>query len=166
MDQVIDNHFIQQLEYKLGNISFVRVDSETISNLIQKEEKAESVLGEDAIQTVKDVFQKVVNTSEGTVQTQALSPQDFPVIVTRPEFMRRMKEMQAMQGMQLGAFPDMYQVVINTNHELIAGKLLKIEEGERENLAKYLYQLALLNQGMLKGSELTAFFNRSLEMVK
>jgi molecular chaperone HtpG len=167
MDQVIDNHFIQQLEYKLGNISFVRVDAETISNLIQKEDKAESVLSEEAMQSVKDIFQKVVNTTEGTVQTQALSPQDFPVIVTRPEFMRRMKEMQSMQGLQMGNFPDMYQVVINTNHELIAGKLLKLEdEKQKEDLAKYLYQLALLNQGMLKGAELTAFFNRSLEMVK
>lgn len=167
MDQVIDNHFIQQLEYKLGNTGFVRVDSETISNLIQKEDKAESVLSEEATQSVKAVFQKVVDTAQGTVQTQALSPQDFPVIVTRPEFMRRMKEMQAMQGLQMGNFPDMYQVVINTNHELIAGKLQKLEdENQKEDLAKYLYQLALLNQGMLKGAELTAFFNRSLEMVK
>ena len=161
-DNPIDSHFIQHLEYKLDGISFVRVDSDTIDKLIQKEEKTESVLSEAEQKAVKAVFEKVV--SEGSVELQALSPQDAPVVVTKPEFMRRMREMQAMQGTSFGDFPEHYNVVINTNHPLVADKLLKIaDEQIQSDTAKYMTDLALLHQGMLRGASLSNFVQRSLD---
>ena len=167
-DNIIDNHFLQHLETKFNDMTFVRVDSETVDNLVEKEEKLESVLSEDQENKVKEVFETLTKEQAGgSVQLKALSPDDQPVVITRPEFMRRMKEMQALQGMQFGDFPDAYNVVVNSNHPLIAQKLLKEEDGEKQaGLAQYLYNLARLNHNMLKGSELTAFVNKSLEFLK
>ncbi len=166
-DNVIDNHFMQHLEMKLGDVTFVRVDSDTVDNLVQKDEKQESVLSEDEEASVKTVFEELVTEAGGTVVLKAMSPEDLPVQITRPEFMRRMKEMQTLQGMGMGEFPDSYNVVINSNHPLIADKLLKAEEGAaRDEIAAYLLNLARLNQNMLKGSQLTAFINKSLEFMK
>lgn len=167
MDNVIDNHFMQQLEYKMQGITFVRVDSDTVDNLVQKDEKKESVLSEEQQKTVKEIFEKAVTEAGGTVVLKALSPESQPVAITRPEFLRRMKEMQALQGNQFGEFPDSFNVVVNSNHPLVAGKLLrkKSEEGKVE-LAEYLYKLALLDQGMLRGSNLTAFIKKSLDFLK
>jgi molecular chaperone HtpG len=167
MDQpMIDSPFMQQLEYKLGSVVFVRVDSDTASNLIQKDEKPELVLNEEEKTKVKDLFTGVVTDPGGRVEVQALSPQDAPVLITRPEFMRRMKEMQAMQGMSMDGFPDSFQVIVNGNHELVTKRILQeTDETKRTATAKYLYQLALLNQGMLKGAELTEFTKRSLEQI-
>lgn len=167
LDQVIDNHFIQQLEYKLDNVSFVRVDADTPDQLIEKDNARESVLSESEVKQVEELFKQAVNASEASLQTKALSPDEQPVIITRSEFMRRMKEMQSMQGGQLGNFPDSYNVIVNTNHELVVHKLLKIEDPKlAQEMAAYLYHLALLNQGMLKGAELAAFTSKSLEMLK
>ena len=167
MDNVIDNHFMQQLEYKMQNITFVRVDSDTVDNLVQKDEKKESVLNEEQQKTVKEVFEKAVTDEGGSVMLKALSPESQPVTITRPEFLRRMKEMQAMQGNQFGGFPDSFNVVVNSNHPLVAGKLLEEkDESARAEMAEYLYKLALLDQGMLKGSNLTAFINKSLAFLK
>lgn len=164
-DQMIDNHFIQKLEYKLENINFVRVDADTINNLIKKDEAIESVLSEDEQKTVKDIFTKALDDQKGNITLSPLSPDDQPVTVVRPEFMRRMKDMQQMQGMQFGDFGDFYNVVINTNHELICSKMLKADEADRDNMAKYLCDLALLNQGMLQGPALTAFVQKSIAMM-
>lgn len=167
MDTVIDNHFIQNLEYKLGNVTFVRVDSDTVDNLIQKDEKVESVLSEKEQETVKGIFEKLANGAGNSVMLKPMSPEDQPVVITRPEFMRRMKEMQSMQGMSFGDFPDSVNVVVNTNHPLVAQKLIGEKNSDQQNqLARYLYDLALLNQGMLKGAELTDFVNKSLEYMK
>lgn len=168
MDTVIDNHFIQHLEYKLGNVTFVRVDSDTVDNLIQKDEKMESVLSEKEQETVKGIFEKLATGPGNSVLLKPMSPEDQPVVITRPEFMRRMKEMQSMQGgMGFGDFPDSVNVVVNTNHSLVAQKLVAEKDQEKQNqLARYLYDLALLNQGMLKGAELTDFVNKSLEYMK
>ena len=168
MDNVIDNHFAQHLEYKLQNVTFVRVDSDTVDNLVQKDEKTESVLSEKEQETVKSIFEGVSKqSSSATVQLKPMSPDDQPVQITKPEFIRRMKEMQAFSGSGMGAFDDMYNVVINTNHPYIAEKLLKLPEGEeRLDFSKHLLDLALLNQGMLKGADLTAFVKKSLEFLK
>ncbi len=163
LDHVIDNHFIQQLEYKEDKITFVRVDSDTLDNLVQKDERPESVLNEAQTQAVKEVFESVVK-AEGRVETQALSPEAPPVQITRPEFLRRMQEMQALQGSKMD-FPMSYNVVVNTNHPIVAGKLLAAEGEAREAAASYLYQLALLSQNLLKGEALTAFVKRSLAFV-
>jgi len=167
MNTVLDNHFMQHLEQKVGDITFVRVDSDTADNLVQKDEIAASVLSEKEEETVKTVFEGVIDkTAGGNVITKALSPDDQPIVITRPEFLRRMKEMQAMQGGGFGNFPDSYNVVVNTNHPLVAEKMLNGEEADQKNLAKYLYDLALLNQNMLKGADLTKFIKKSLEFVK
>jgi len=97
-DNVIDNHFIQHLEYKSGDITFVRVDSDTVNNLIQKEEKIESVLNEKEETKVKTIFEEALPDNKSFISLKALSPNDHPVLITKPEFMRRMKEMQALQG--------------------------------------------------------------------
>lgn len=166
MDNIIDNHFMQKLEYKLDKISFVRVDADTVNNLIKKDEKIESVLNETEQNEVKDLFTKISGEQGAAVLLTPLSPDDAPVTITRPEFMRRMKEMQHLQGMNFGDFGDFYNVSINTNHPIIATKLLQLEGGERENLAKHLTDLAKLSQGMLQGADLTAFVQKSIEMVK
>lgn len=166
-DNVIDNHFMQHLEMKLGDVTFVRVDSDTVDNLVQKDEQRESVLSEEEQESVKGIFETLVPETGGTVVLKAMSPEDLPVQITRPEFMRRMKEMQTLQGMGMGDFPDSYNVVVNSNHPLIADKLLKAAEGDQRNeLASYLLNLARLNQNMLKGAQLTSFINKSLEFMK
>ncbi len=165
MDQVIDNHFIQQLEYKLGNITFVRVDSDTVDNLVQKDQEVESVLSEKEQEQVKTIFEGFVEKGTAQVQLKPMAPDDAPVTITRPEFMRRMKEMQSLQGMGADMFPDSYNIVVNSNHPLIAQKILSKEDADQKELGQYLYDLALLNQGMLNGSKLTAFVERSLKMI-
>ncbi|MBK8347694.1 MAG: molecular chaperone HtpG [Saprospiraceae bacterium] len=168
MDTIIDNHFMQHIEYKGSEVTFVRVDSDTPDNLVQKEETKESVLSQAEQDKVKDIFTKsVTNLGMGHIELKAMSPSDHPVMITKPEFMRRMKEMQAMQGMDMNMFPDSHNVVINTNHPLIADKLIKMKsEDKKADFACYLHDLALLNQNMLRGEELSAFINRSLEFVK
>lgn len=166
-DNIIDNHFMQHMEYKLGGISFVRVDSDTVDNLVQKDEKYESVLSEKEQEQVKELFEKTADDPHGRIVLKALSPEDPPVVITRPEFMRRLKEMQAMQGMQMGELPDDYNVVVNTNNPIIASKLLKMKSPEKKSdTVRYLYNLALLNQNMLKGADLTGFISKSLEFLK
>jgi molecular chaperone HtpG len=166
-DTVIDNHFMQHLETKVGDITFVRVDSDTADNLVQKDETTESVLNEKEEEKVKALFEGKVTQAGATISMKALSPDDQPVQITRPEFMRRMKEMQAMQGMSFGDFPDNYNVVVNTNHPLIAEKLLKMRsEDKKADFVSHLYDLARLNQGMLQGADLTTFVNKSLEFLK
>ncbi len=167
MDNILDTHFMQHLEYKLGDSTFVRVDSDTVDNLVQKDENIESVLSEKEQEKVKELFEKGVTQPEATLQLKALSPEDQPVMITRPEFMRRMKEMQMMQNMGAGDFPDNYNVIVNTNHPLIAEKLVRMKsETKKDDFVQYLYNLARLNQNMLKGGELTAFVNKSIELLK
>lgn len=168
MDTIIDNHYMQHLEHKLGDVTFVRVDSDTPDNLIQKDETRESVLSEKEQEKIKTLFtESLGDLNGGHIEMKALAPEDHPVVITRPEFMRRMKEMQAMQGMDMSMMPDSHNVVINTNHELVAGKLLKMKSGDKkERFAKYLHRLAMLNQGMLKGEDMTKFIEDSIEFMK
>ncbi|HRO07482.1 MAG TPA: molecular chaperone HtpG [Saprospiraceae bacterium] len=168
MDTIIDNHFMQHLEYKDNELTFVRVDSDTVDNLIKKDESVESVLSQADQDKVKDIFTSVLQSDKsGQIELKAMSPTAPPVVITKPEFMRRMKEMQAMQGMDMHMFPEMHNVMINTNHPLIADKLLKMKSADKKSdFAAYLHDLALLNQGMLNGEELSKFIARSLEFVK
>jgi len=161
-DQPLDNHFIQKLETSLEGVTFTRVDSNTLDKLVDKDEKRESVLNEKQQEKVKTVFMEQVTDMGASVSLEALSPDEQPVIITKPEFMRRMREMSAMQGMDMGAMPDSYNVVVNTNHPLIAERLLNAKK-KQPDLAKHLYNLARLNQGMLQGTELADFINKSIE---
>lgn len=166
MDTVIDNHFMQHLETKVEGLSFTRVDANTADKLIEKDETRESVLSEAEQESVKTIFDGQVEAG-ATVMTEALSPDDQPVIITKPEFLRRMREMSMMQGMEMGNMPESFNVVVNTNHAIVGNQLLKAENEEKQGeIAKYLYNLALLNQGMLKGADLTAFINSSIENLK
>lgn len=165
-DSVIDNHFIGMLEQKLQGIQFKRVDADTSDKLIDKDEKTESVLSETEQNTIKELFEKVTDQNAGTVVLTALSPDDAPVTITKPEFMRRMKEMSYFNGMDFAAqMPDQYNLVINTNHPVI-NKLLSHSENEQTEAVQQLHDLALLSQGMLKGTQLSAFVKRSVGMMQ
>ena len=165
-DTPIDNHFMQQLEYKGENLTFVRVDSDIVDNLVQKDEKKESVLSEKEQEKVKEVFTNALgDLNGGHVELKAMNPEDHPVLITKPEFIRRMKEMQMLQGMDMDAFPESHNVVINTNNPIIATKLLNLDELNQKETVDYLHKLALLNQNMLKGEELADFVNKSLEKI-
>lgn len=167
LDTVLDNHWMQHLEYRseLG-FNFVRVDSETADNLVQKDETRTSVLSEKEQEVLKEIFEETVKPHIGaSVQLSPLSPEEQPVLITKPEFMRRMKEMQALHGVGgLGDFPDSFNVVVNTNNPIIVNKLSQATEKDQQNdMAQYLLNLALLQQGMLRGEALTAFVQKTLE---
>ena len=163
-DRIIDSHFVQYLEQKIENTNFKRVDADTIDRLITHDETIESVLTETQQETVKNVF--LAQTGSKSVELRALAATDAPVQIVRPEFMRRMTENQALQGMDTAMFGDMYNVVVNTNHPLVTTNLLAAEGDAQNSIAAYLYDLARLQQGLLKGADLAAFVARSLAFVQ
>ncbi|WP_296620229.1 molecular chaperone HtpG [Marivirga sp.] len=168
LDSPIDSHFINQLEQKLEKTNMKRVDADIVDKLIDKDEKAESVLSDDEKEKLKKVFEDAINNSSMTVAVEALSPDELPVSLTMPEFMRRMKDMQQTGGGMpfMGGMPDQYNLTINANHKM-ASKILKAEsEEEQKNIAKQNYDLALLSQNMLNGKDLTNFISRSVEMME
>ncbi|HEX8428765.1 molecular chaperone HtpG [Hymenobacter sp.] len=168
LETVLDPHFIGQLEQKLEKISFKRVDADTVSKLIEKDEQNESVLSEDEKTKLQEVFKTAISNEHMQVQVASLSPQDAPVIITLPEFMRRMKDMQRTGGgggMQMfGSLPDSYTVSVNANHP-VAQRVLKAEDEAGQKLARQAFDLALLAQNMLKGEALTAFVKRSADLL-
>ena len=166
LDHIIDNHVIQHLEYKF-ELSFKRIDSDSVDLLIEKDEKIESVLSEDDQNKLKELFKGISLNKAQDTQIKALSPNDPPVQLVRPEFMRRMSEMQQMMHMMKGdgedLFKESYTAIVNSNHPLVAKKLIdsKTEE-EKNEMASYLFQLALLEQHMLNGNDLTQFIKQRL----
>ncbi|HQQ95560.1 MAG TPA: molecular chaperone HtpG [Bacteroidia bacterium] len=168
MDTMLDPHYIQHLETKLKDISFVRVDSDTVDKLIRKEENTVSKLSEDEQKQIRPVIEGSVNKEQFSVNFENLSESDPPMIITRPEFMRRMKDMQQMGGGGMGFYgnmPDMYNLVVNSNHPLITRILHEKDAEKQKELAKQGADLALLSQGLLKGEELTRFIKRSVELI-
>jgi molecular chaperone HtpG len=168
LDSPIDSHFINQLEQKLEKTNMKRVDADIVDKLIDKDEKAESVLSDDEKEKLKKVFEEAINNSSMTVAVEALSPDELPVSLTMPEFMRRMKDMQQTGGGMpfMGGMPDQYNLTVNANHKM-ASKILKAgSEEEQKNIAKQNYDLALLSQNMLNGKALTNFISRSVEMME
>jgi molecular chaperone HtpG len=162
LDAVIDNHFMQHLEQKKGDISFKRVDADTLEHLIEKEEKAESVMTEDEQKQIKELFEKSLNDKGAIIETKALSPNEDPVVVTKNEFLRRMQEMSRLSGQDsFGMGGDMYSLVVNTNHPTI-NQILNSKEPSDEKV-RHLCDLALLSQGMLQGKALADFIKRSFE---
>lgn len=164
MENVIDPHFINALEQKLDKVHFVRVDADTLDKLIDKGLNNESVLSEADSTKVKELFEQVLDNKTLNVSVEAQPTDELPVTITMPEFMRRMKEMSAMSGEQsfYGNFPMGYNVVVNANHSLTAKLLAETDEATQKTLVKQLYDLALLSQNMLTGSQLTAFVQRSV----
>jgi len=167
MDGVLDNHFINSLEMKFEKVSWRRVDSDSIDKLIDKNEKKESVLTKKEEEKVKELFEKAIDNKNVTVEVESMSPEDLPVTLTMPEFMRRMKDMSAMGGgmAMMGNMPDQLNAKVNANHSLIS-KIIKAEaEEEKTRLAKQVYDLALLGQNMLTGNSLTSFIKRSVDLM-
>jgi molecular chaperone HtpG len=161
-DTLIDNHFMQHIEVKDQEVNFKRVDADTVDNLIEKDEKKESVLSKDEEEKLKKVFEETIQDKTITVELKPLSPDDLPVLITQSEWMRRMKEMQQMGGGMpfMGDFPMQINLVVNTNHPL-AQKILQNENATEQ--VQQLYDIALLSQNMLKGKKLTEFINRSVK---
>ncbi|MBK7311532.1 MAG: molecular chaperone HtpG [Bacteroidia bacterium] len=168
MDTMLDPHYINHLEGKLKDISFVRVDADTVDKLISKEENTISKLSEDQQKQIQPIIEETVNKDQFHVVFENLSETDAPMIITRPEFMRRMKDMNQMGGGSMGFMgnmPDMYNLVVNSNHPLISRILNEGDSDKKTNLAKQATDLALLSQGLLKGEGLTKFIKRSVELI-
>src|SRR5690554_3881259 len=164
LDSPIVSHLIQKLEMSNENLTFVRVDADHIDNLIKKDDATPSILSEDEINQLKESVEKTLEGSNYTVQTEAMDSKAAPFIITQPEFMRRMKEMQATGGAGMfGNFPEMYHLVVNTNSPLASKILTSGNSEEQKNLIKQAVDLAKLSQGLLKGEELTAFVKRNFE---
>ncbi len=161
LDSIIDTHFIQKLEQKLENARIVRIDSDPVDKLIQKEDAPESVLSEEEQQAAEELFKTAIADDMATIQIESRSPEAFPIMITRPEFMRRMQEMSALQGMGTD-IPTYYNVVVNSNHPMVS-EILTNQDSEK---ARQLFNLARLQQGMLRGSELTDFVNKALSWMK
>ena len=166
MNSPIDSHFIHHLESKLDKISLKRVDADVLDKLIEKEDVSSHTLTEDETNKLKSIFDKAINNPTMHVQVESLPAETMPVTITMEEWMRRMKDMSKLGGGMnfYGSMPDTYKVSINANHKLIS-KILGAEEAEQTSLAKHLFDLGLLSQGLLKGAELTAFVERSVEVI-
>ncbi|MGB6152191.1 MAG: molecular chaperone HtpG [Pricia sp.] len=169
LDSPIIGHLMQKLESSKEKISFARVDADHIDKLIKKEETAISKLSDEEKEKLKTNLEEAIENKSYTVQLEAMDSDASPFIITEPEFMRRMKEMQQTGGggiMGMGSMPEMYNLVVNTNHELV-GEILNTKTAKkRERLINQSVDLARLSKGLLKGEELTNFIARSYEMVK
>jgi molecular chaperone HtpG len=158
-------HWIAKLENEIENLSFARVDADTLDKLIQKTEEIPSKLSKEQEELLQPVFEGVVNKQKFTVKFESMSESDAPIIITQPEFIRRMMEQQKMGGGGMfGAFPEMYNMHVNANHPAIQTVLSKPAE-EQASVAKQLTDLALLAQGMLKGEALDSFIERNVNQI-
>ncbi len=167
LDSPIVSHLIQKLETTKENMSFIRVDSDHIDNIIKKDEEQISKLSDEEKTTLEASLKEIIPQEKFTVQLEAMNSDAEPFIITQPEFMRRMKEMQQTgAGGMFGNFPEMYNLIVNTNHELVGQILNTKTDKKKEKLINQALDLARLSQGLLKGEELTAFVKRSYEMIK
>lgn len=167
IDGPLAPHFISKLETKLTDSSFVRVDADTIDKLIQKDEPLPSKLSEKEQEELKPVFEKWVDKEKYSVQFESMSEKDSPVIITQTEFMRRMKEQEMLGGGGFyGTLPEMYSLVVNSNHPLVGKMVNEKNEEKKETVSKQMIDLAMLSQGLLKGEELTKFIKRSVDLLE
>ncbi|REE00575.1 molecular chaperone HtpG [Marinoscillum furvescens] len=167
LDGPVDSHFINHVEQKYEGVTLKRVDSDVIDKLIDKDEKKESVLSEDEQNKVTEAFKKAVNDEKNTITVEPMATDDLPVTITLPEFIRRMRDMQATGGggpMMFGEMPLNLSVAVNANHAFTKKIVAAESEDEQVALAKQAYDWALLSQGMLSGKKLTDFINRSVEL--
>tara|TARA_R110000751_G_scaffold34309_7_gene85049 strand:- start:906 stop:2792 length:1887 start_codon:yes stop_codon:yes gene_type:complete len=169
LDSPIVSHLMQKLETSKEKISFARVDADHLDNLIKKEDTQISKLSDEEKETLKTDIETAINNKSYTIQLEAMDSSSSPFIITEPEFMRRMKEMQQTGGggmFGMGNMPEMYNLVVNTNHELVSEILNTKTAKKKERLINQSLDLARLSKGLLKGEELTKFIKRSYEMVK
>ena len=169
LDSPIVTHLFQKIEGSEEKISFVRVDSDHAENLIKKEDEQISKLSEEEKESLKTFLDSIIPKEKFSVQIEALDSKANPFIITEPEFMRRMKDMQKTGGggmFGMGGFPEMYNLIVNTNHELIGEILNTKTEKKKERLVNQALDLARLGKNLLKGEDLTTFIKRSYEMIK
>lgn len=168
LDSPIVSHLIQKLEMDNESLTFVRVDADHVDNLIRKEDTKISKLTDEEQTKLKEVLETVIPATTFTIQTEALDSNSAPFMITQPEFMRRMKEMQSTGGgmFGMGNFPEMYNLVVNTNSELASSILNMSDKDSQQGLIKQALDLAKLSQGLLKGEELTAFVKRNFNTLK
>ena len=167
LDSPIVSHLIQKLESENEGLTFVRVDSDHVDNLIKKNEDKISVLNDEEKDKLKGIIETYIQKEKFTVQLQAMDSNQLPIMITQPEFMRRMKEMSASGGgmFGMGKMPEIYNLVVNTNHELANQILNNSDTAVQEKLVKQAVDLAKLSQNLLQGEELTAFVKRSFELM-
>lgn len=164
LTSVIDSHFINTLEQKVEKVQVKRVDADTLDKLIEKDITLESIISKDEEEKAQKLFEEVVSSKAGTVKIEAMPVDELPVVITFPEFMRRMTDMQASSGQRsmFGDMPLMYTISVNANHPVL-GRILQTEsEEDQKTLAKQVYDLALLSQGLLTGKDLTQFIQRTV----
>jgi len=169
LDSPIISHLMQKMESKKENISFVRVDSDHIDNLIKKDEDAISKLSDEEKESLKTFLTETIPGEKFSVQLEAMDSNANPFIITEPEFMRRMKEMQQTGGggmFGMGNMPEIYNLVVNTNHELVSQILNTKTKKKKERLVNQALDLAKLSKNLLKGEEMTTFIKRSYDMIK
>ena len=170
LETMVDAAFINNVEMKWEGVQFVRVDADVVDNLIDKQENVDSVLSKDEVEQAKKLFEFQIPETTITVEVKGLSQEAAPVIATRPEFMRRMKDMASMGGGGMTAFyaqmPDEVHLTINGNHSIFQALLNEPDVEKQQKQARNLADLALLSQGLLKGAELTNFINRSVDLLK
>ncbi len=170
LDSPIVSHLIQKLEGANDNLSFARIDADHIDNLIKKDDVVISKLSDDEKTRFETILKTQISEEKYSIQLEAMDSEASPFLITQPEFMRRMKEMQQSGGgggmFGMGNLPEMYNLVVNTNHELI-GRILETKtEAKQQRLIKQGVDLARLSQGLLKGEELTRFISRSYDLIK
>ena len=162
LDGPLASHWIQKLEQQQEKVRFSRVDSDSLDKLIDKGEEIPSKLSKAEEEKLKPLFEEAVNKEKYTVQLESMPESEAPILITQPEFIRRMMEQQRIGGGGFyGAFPEMYQLVINENHPVMS-KLLKMKSPRQKETVKQLVDLAMLSQGLLKGEALTDFIHRSV----
>ena len=170
LETMVDAAFINNVEMKWEGVQFVRVDADVVDNLIDKQENVDSILSKEEVEQIKKLFEFQVPTISLTVEVKGLSTDAAPVIATRPEFMRRMKDMASMGGSGMTSFyaqmPDEVHLTINGNHPIYQALLKETDNDKQQKQARNLSDLALLSQGLLTGAELTNFINRSVDLLK
>jgi molecular chaperone HtpG len=169
METLVDAAFINTMEMKWENVSFVRVDADIVDNLIDKQEGTESVLSKDEEGKLKEMFTLSIADLHVTTEIKGLSPESAPVVATRPEFMRRMKDMGAVGGGMTAFYaqmPDEVTLTVNGNHPIYQSLLKEKDADIQGKQVRNLADLALLSQGLLKGNDLTNFINRSVELLQ
>jgi molecular chaperone HtpG len=168
LNTLIDASFVSQMEHKWNDVVFTRVDADIAENLIDKQDVKESVLNKEESEKLKELFSIKIPELNVTAEVKGLSVDSPPVVATRPEFMRRMKDMASMGGGMsqfYAQMPDEVNLTINGNHPIYKDVVLKAEPAQQEKLVRNLADLALLSQGLLKGNDLTSFINRSVELI-
>ncbi len=169
LDSPIVSHLIQKLESSKEKIQFARVDSDHIDNLINKDKNKISKLNDDQKKELEEIVKNVVNDEKFVIKLESMDSKENPFIITNPEFMRRMKEMQQSGGGGMfgaGNMPEMFNLVINTNSDLISQIIKTKTKKKQERLISQSLDLAKLSHGLLSGEELTNFIKRSFDIIK